>query len=191
MKFKSVAKRIFDLWCSVFAIVLLFVPGVILIIIAALETKQSGVFRQIRIGLNGKPFVIYKLRTLKSAAGDSGRFGKFMRKYKVDELLQFVNVLKGDMSVVGPRPDIPEVINLLNAAERQMLSVKPGLTSPASLKYFNEEYMLKQHHDPDTYYNEVIWPDKIKLNIAYALDWTFYGDLRILFKTIARILKIN
>lgn len=113
-------------------------------------------------------------------------FGKWLRKTKLDVLFELVNVLKGEMSFVGPRPDVPGYADLLHGSDRKILELKPGITGPASLKYINEEEILANVENPKQYNDEVIYPDKVKINLDYYHNRTFWGDIRIIFKTIFR-----
>lgn len=110
--------------------------------------------------------------------------GAKLRKHKLDELPELWNVLKGDMSFVGPRPDVPEYTDKLIGEEKRILEVRPGITGPATLKYANEEELLSSVHDPQKYNDEVLWPDKVRLNLSYYYNRTFFGDIRIIFRTI-------
>jgi len=145
------------------------------------------VFTQQRIGQFGKEFKIYKLRTIqiRSKIGtlQISKIGRFLRNYKLDELPQLVNVLKGDMSVVGPRPDVAGYYDLLKGENRKILELKPGLTSPASLKYYDEDKLLDMQEDPLYYNDNVLFPDKIKLNLDYYHHQSFLGDLKIIVDT--------
>ncbi|MCL9769713.1 sugar transferase [Flavobacterium sp. HXWNR69] len=140
-------------------------------------------FQQVRIGRYGVPFVIYKLRTIPVGATQPTAWGRFLRSTKLDELPQLVNLLKGDMALVGPRPDVPGYADLLQGEDRILLSLKPGITGLASLKYRNEEALLSQHDAPLLYNDTVIWPDKVRINVWYARHRTFWMDLKILFYT--------
>lgn len=175
-------KRLFDLFFSGFA--LLCIGWLILLcwLLATLDTKTNGFFLQKRVGQQGKLFTIVKLRTMKD--GKVTPIGAFFRKTKIDELPQFLNVLIGDMSVVGPRPDIVGYYDLLEGEERNILKLKPGLTSAASLKYFDEEYLLTQQENPLEYNDTVIFPDKVKMNLDYYYHRSFFGDLKIVMATI-------
>lgn len=181
-------KRGFDVF---FSIIGLLVTGwliLLLIFISALNTRQSGIFVQERIGQYGRKFRIYKLRTIKW--DDKGEqkisaFGNFLRKSKLDELPQLYNILVNDMSFVGPRPDIKGYYDELKGDDRRLLELKPGITSPASLKYFNEEQLLSKQNDPVKYNDEVIFPDKVKINLNYQKHRTFWIDLKIIFYTIS------
>ncbi len=188
-------KRIFDIIATIVALVIASpVMAVIAVLIALTMPDGPILFRQVRIGQHGKPFVIVKFRTMRAAssgatitASNDSRItplGSFLRKYKLDELPELWNVLRGDMSLVGPRPDVPGYADLLEGEERQILQLKPGLTGPATLKYRNEETLLAQQHDPIRYNDEVIWPDKVKINLIYYYNHSLFGDVKILFSTI-------
>jgi lipopolysaccharide/colanic/teichoic acid biosynthesis glycosyltransferase len=188
-------KRIFDIIATIVALVIASpVMAVIAVLIALTMPDGPILFRQVRIGQHGKPFVIVKFRTMRAAssgatitASNDSRItplGSFLRKYKLDELPELWNVLRGDMSLVGPRPDVPGYADLLEGEDRQILQLKPGLTGPATLKYRNEEALLAQQHDPIRYNDEVIWPDKVKINLIYYYNHSLLGDVKILFSTI-------
>ena len=170
----------------------------IFLVIKMAEPSQSAFFRQVRIGQHAKPFFILKFRTMKKDAGGNNitiaddirltRIGKFLKKYKLDELPQLWNVAKGEMSFVGPRPDVPGFADNLTGEDRKILELKPGITGPATLKYRNEMELLALQEDPLEYNDRVIWPDKIKINLVYANNYSFTGDLKIILKTL-RLLK--
>ena len=154
------------------------------------------IFRQRRVGRNGRLFTMYKFRSMTvnhsgssvSVAGESRitPLGAKLRKYKLDELPELWNVLKGDMSLVGPRPDVPGYADRLQGEDRLVLKLRPGITGPASLKYANEEEILAQVADPRRYNDEVIFPDKVRINLDYYYNRTFCGDIRLIFQTIFR-----
>ena len=160
--------------------------------------KGKFLFLQERIGQYGKPFRIYKIRTMKDDVDDNNvfvttandkrilPFGKFLRKTKLDEIVELVNVLKGEMSLVGPRPDVAGYADKLTGEDRKILELRPGITGPASLKYINEEELLAKVDDPKKYNDEIIYPDKVKINLEYYYNRSFWGDIRIIFKTIFR-----
>jgi len=188
-------KRAFDIVLSVFLLCITFPIIVVAWVIATIETKSNGIFTQKRVGKNGKLFDIYKIKTMKQIAGvdttvttsNDARItksGVFFRKTKIDELPQLWNVLKGDMSFVGPRPDVPGYADRLQGEDRIILSIPPGITGPASLKYKNEEEILAKQEDPKRYNDEVIWPDKIKINKEYIQNWSFKKDIEYIKKTI-------
>jgi len=149
---------------------------------------------QWRIGRGGNPFRICKFRTMhQQAQGDSvtvagdprvTRIGHWLRHSKVDCLTELVNVLIGQMSLVGPRPDVAGYADQLQGDDRRLLQLRPGITGPASIKYRNEEELLAQQADPKWYNDNVIWPDKVRINLDYLDNWSFFEDIRLIFKTI-------
>ena len=151
--------------------------------ITAIDTQSNSFFTQERIGQHGKSFLIYKLRTLHTKTNKTSLWGQMLRKTKLDELPQLLNILKGQMTFVGPRPDVPGYADKLAGADQIILQLKPGLTGLASLKYRNEEQLLAQQTHPQHYNDEVIWPDKVRINKWYAQNRTFVMDLQILFYT--------
>jgi len=165
---------------------------VLLIIISSIDTNQFGVFTQKRVGKNGRFFKIYKIRTIKGISKSTittnqhqiTKIGKILRDYKLDELPQLFNILKGEMSFVGPRPDVAGYADKLIGEDRLMLKVKPGITGPAQLKYRNEDEVLSNVEDPIQYNDEILWPDKVKINVEYVKNWSFRQDLIYMFQTI-------
>lgn len=179
-------KRLFDI---VFSLLLFFFLGSIIILfwlMAAFDTKSNGFFLQERIGQYGKRFTIIKLRTFHTKTGKVSVLGQFLRKYKIDELPQLWHILIGEMSFVGPRPDVPGYYDQLEGEHRKILLLKPGLTCEASIKYFDEETLLAHQENPLDYNDKVIFPDKVALNLAYYYNHSFVGDLQILWKTVFR-----
>lgn len=178
-------KRLFDFVFSLLG--LLFLGGILLIciLIASIDTKSFGLFIQSRIGQHGIPFNIFKIKTFSDFSKTTTPFGRFLRASKLDELPQLLNVLLGSMSFVGPRPDVSGYADVLKAEDRIILSVKPGITGLASLKYRNEEEILLQQEFPQIYNDEVIWPDKVRINKWYVCNHTLWMDLRILLFTIS------
>ncbi|MBJ6368147.1 sugar transferase [Snuella sp. CAU 1569] len=180
-------KRIFDLSLSIVLLLLFGWLILIFVFMAWLDTKQLGIFKQQRVGKNGRLFEIYKLRSMKMMPDNRlnvTRLGHFWRRTKLDELPQLLNVLLGDMSLVGPRPDIAGFVDMLEGDDRIILSVKPGITGPASLYFKNEEHLLAQQTDPEFYNRTVIWPKKVELNKTYIAEYSFYKDIIIILKTI-------
>ena len=187
-------KRIFDLLASAIGLILL--SPLLLAIAVFIKLKMPGpvLFRQERIGRNGKPFTIFKFRSMTldhqgstiSVKGEKRitPLGAFLRKHKFDELPELWNVVCGDMSLVGPRPDMPGYANQLVGEEKLILKLRPGITGPASLKYANEEELLAGVADPVKYNDEIIWPDKVRINLDYYYNRSFLGDMLIIFKTI-------
>ena len=177
-------KRVFDIFFSISALLLFGWLIVLGFLIASLETKSNGFFKQQRVGQYGRLFTIFKLKTIDPKSARVTFFGNYFRKYKLDELPQFYNVLIGDMSVVGPRPDIPGYYDELTGEDRKILELKPGITSEASLKYYNEDELLEKQQNPIVYNDTVIFPDKVKMNLDYYHDHNFFIDLKIILKTI-------
>lgn len=176
---------------------LLLSPFLFLVaLIIRFQGQGPVIFRQIRTGRFGNPFIIYKFRTMRMNCGGNtvtikgdGRvtpIGKILRKYKIDELPELWNVLKGDMSFVGPRPDMPELTGTLTGDERLILELRPGITGPATLKYANEEDLLAAKADPKKFNDEVLWPDKVRINLDYYRNLSLLTDLKIIARTILR-----
>ena len=190
-------KRTFDILLSVFAIFLLFPFFLLVSFLIVIDSGFPIFFLQKRIGRGAKEFNIIKFRTMKTnnenititVSDDSRitRIGKYLRKTKIDELPEILNVLFGQMSFVGPRPDVKGYADKLKGANRKILALRPGITGPASLKYYNEEYILSQKSNPKKYNDEVIFPDKVKINMHYFHNRSFFLDLKIIFATIFRI----
>ena len=185
------AKRIFDILFAITALLLLGWLIILCWLLASIDTRSNGLFIQKRIGQFGKPFNIYKLKSMKAINGVKTitRFGNFIRKTKIDELPQLFNVLIGNMSVIGPRPDVPGYYDKLQGEHRKILELKPGLTSLATLKYANEEALLAQQQNPLHYNNTILFPDKVTLNLEYYHNHSFFGDLKIIWKTAMSLLR--
>lgn len=194
-------KRAFDIIFSL-AVLIVFFPFGLLISIAILSSSRGGVFyRQERIGKRGKPFMLFKFRSMKRNADKKGKLtvgmtdsritkiGVFIRKYKLDEFPQFINVLIGDMSVVGPRPEVEEFVAYYTDEQKRILDVKPGITDYASIEYFNENALLAASENPKQDYIKKIMPQKINLNQKYIKRTTLTHDLKIILRTVQRILK--
>lgn len=186
-------KRLFDLLFST----LLLIPTLPLIIlawlVACVDTRMNGFFLQKRVGQYGRIFRVIKIRTMMPGSTSSvtsssnlriTKVGSYLRKTKIDELPQLFNVLIGQMSFVGPRPDVPGFADRISGKDRVILLLKPGITSPASLKYRNEEALLSLCGDPELYNAHVIWPDKVGLNLDYYYSWSFLFDLRVIIATL-------
>lgn len=193
--FFATSKRTFDLLFATLGLLLTWWLILAGWAAASIDTQQNGFFIQERVGRGGKVFRVVKLRTMRSItglnttvtqAGDARitRIGRLLRKFKIDELPQLWNVLKGDMSFVGPRPDVPGFADRLAGSDRDILSLRPGITGPATLKYRHEEEMLANVEDPETYNREVIWPDKVRINREYLRKWRFRNDLKYIWWTI-------
>ena len=192
---QKVLKRGLDIIVSILGLCLIGWIILICIFIARIETKKSGLFRQKRVGRYGKLFEVIKLRSMKDIVGVSTTVttdhdpritasGRFFRKTKLDEIPQLINVLKGDMSIVGPRPDVPGYADVLEGNERIILNIRPGITGPASIFYKNEEELLALQDDPEEYNRNVIWPSKVNINMEYIENYRLYKDLYYMFKTV-------
>ena len=191
----NLLKRLFDFLLSLFGLI---ISGLIIFvawIIASIETKSNGFFIQKRVGKNGKLFNLYKIKTMNKVEGIDTtitsindvritKSGKFFRYAKIDELPQLWNVLKGEMSFVGPRPDVEGYADQLEGEDRLILSIRPGITGPASLKYKNEEEVLSGQDDPKEYNDKVIWPDKVRINKEYIENWSLRRDIQYIIKTV-------
>lgn len=191
-------KRIFDIVASCSVLVLLSPLFIIISIWIALDSKGGIFYRQIRIGKNEKEFQLYKFRSMAVGSDKSGQLtigedaritksGKFIRKTKIDEFPQLLNIIFGDMSIVGPRPEVPKYVALYSDEQKKVLSIRPGLTDYASLEYFDEQSILGQSKDPEKAYISEIMPAKLKLNLRYIDEQSFVTDLKIIFKTIGKI----
>ena len=186
----KIIKRSFDL---IFSLLAIFFTGPLILIawiIASIETRSNGFFLQKRVGQYAKEFYIIKIKTMFDESNIKGKSiritksGAIFRKFKIDELPQFFNILIGDMSVVGPRPDIPGYADNLIGEERYILDFKPGITGPASIKYKNEELLLANQENPQEFNDRFIWPDKVKINLHYVQNWSLFGDLKYIFKSL-------
>jgi lipopolysaccharide/colanic/teichoic acid biosynthesis glycosyltransferase len=175
--------------------------GLIIAVLIAVESSGGVFYRQVRVGRNGNMFKLLKFRTMRSNADKEGRLtigmrdaritrvGYILRKVKLDEFPQFVNVLKGDMSIVGPRPEVKEYVDLYTEKQRDVLNVKPGITDYASLEYFNENELLGKSDNPrETYVNEIM-PAKLELNQKYISNPTLKQDLIIMWRTFLKIIS--
>lgn len=165
---------------------------------ATVDTRQNGLFRQRRVGLGGTTFDVLKIRTMRGGGGTTvtaaddvriTRLGSVLRGLKIDELPQLINVIRGDMSLVGPRPDVPGFADALTGADRILLSVRPGITSPAALAFRHEERLLASVPDPEMYNRDVIWPEKVRINREYVENWSLRSDLRCLVGTVSSVLN--
>lgn len=181
---KAIVKRVFDFIVSLIALTV-FLPFIVISwLILMIDTSSNGFFFQKRIGQYGKPFTIYKLKTMHPKTGNVTKIGAFFRKYKLDELPQFLNVLKGEMSIVGPRPDIEGYYDKLDGENKKVLELKPGITSEASIKYYNEEEVLDKQENALHYNDTIIFPDKVKMNLDYYYNQNLLLDIKIIIKTI-------
>lgn len=192
---QAALKRGFDALGAAAGLLLTFWLIGLVWVVATIDTGANGFFTQQRVGRNGRLFRVVKLRTMRvdptvdttvTTSGDARitRAGRLLRKAKLDELPQLINVLKGDMSFVGPRPDVPGFADALEGEDRIILSVRPGITGPATLKYRDEETLLANAEDPEAYNREVLWPDKVRINREYVENWSFWRDLGYIWRTL-------
>ena len=199
--FNKIIKRIFDFTASFLGCIILIPVFISIAILIKLDSKGPIFFKQKRVGKDGKEFEILKYRTMvvdaeklgkQITVGDDSRItkiGKFLRKYKLDELPQLFNVLKGDMSLVGPRPEVPKYVNIYNESEREVLKVKPGITDFASIEYRDENEILGNVENPEEYYINAIMKHKLQLNLEYINKNNIFLDIKIIFKTLLKCLK--
>ena len=191
-------KRLFDITVSLIGLIVLLPVFVVVSVLVKTSSEGPVFFMQPRIGRRGRVFKIIKFRSMKviqssdstiSVKGDLRitKFGAFLRKYKIDELPELFNVLRGDMSIVGPRPDVSGYADKLEGEYVLILELRPGITGPASIKYANEEDILALQEDPVKYNDEIIYPDKVKLNLDYYYNNNLWIDIKIIFATIFRI----
>lgn len=191
--------RFFDILFSFLGILLLSPVFLLLYIAIRLESKGGGFYKQLRVGLNDKDFHVYKFRSMRIGSDKQGlitvggrdsritHIGYFIRKYKLDELPQLFNVLKGDMSLVGPRPEVRKYVDLYTEEQRRVLSVRPGITDYASIEYVDENTILGQAEDPDKTYVEQILPDKIRYNMKYINHQCLNEYFKLIFLTFKTI----
>jgi lipopolysaccharide/colanic/teichoic acid biosynthesis glycosyltransferase len=194
-----VLKRIFDILLSGIGILLLLPIFLFVIIWIKADSKGSAFYRQLRVGQFGKDFSLLKFRSMRIGSDKAGlltiggrdprvtRSGVFIRKYKIDELPQLINVFLGQMSLVGPRPEVRKYVDLYNEAQRRVLLVKPGITDLASLEYFDENDLLAKSDHPEKTYIEVVMPHKLELNLQYIDQSGLLADIQIILRTIKRV----
>jgi lipopolysaccharide/colanic/teichoic acid biosynthesis glycosyltransferase len=193
------AKRFFDIVFSALGLIILSPVFLLIAIAIILESRGAAIYKQLRVGLNNKGFILFKFRTMKTnsdknlqlTVGNNDtritKLGRFLRRFKIDELPQLYNVLKGEMSFVGPRPEVPKYVSLYTASQMQVLSVKPGITDYASIKFRNENELLAKSDSPEEYYIKELMPHKLGLNLFYVKHQSFLLDMKLIFKTIILI----
>lgn len=195
-------KRCFDLFFALFGIVFLSPILIVIAILIKLDSKGGVFFKQIRVTMNSKEFEIYKFRTMREntegskqiTVGDDKRItkiGSFLRKTKLDELPQFINILKGDMSFVGPRPEVPKYVALYTDEQKEILKIRAGITDYASIYFSNESEILGKQKEPEKFYIEKIMPYKIELNKKYLKEIGITTDIKIIFLTILKIIGVK
>jgi lipopolysaccharide/colanic/teichoic acid biosynthesis glycosyltransferase len=193
-------KRIFDFLFSIIVLLLFFPIGVLIALCIISDSKGGVFYKQERVGKDGTLFDLFKFRSMYVNSAVKGtltvgddtritRVGSLIRKLKLDEFPQFLNVVLGDMSIVGPRPEVPEFVALYSEEQRKVLSVRPGITDEASLAYFEESKLLATSTDPKTTYIEEIMPAKIAINLAYLENRSLLADITVIGKTILRIFR--
>ena len=192
-------KRLFDVLSSMFALVLLAPAMVVISLAVAVGSKGGAFFKQIRVGKQGKPFELLKFRTMRMGSEAQGQLtvggrdpritgiGHFLRRTKLDELPQLLNVFRGEMSIVGPRPEVPKYVALYTPEQRVVLQVRPGLSSLASIEYINENEVLGRSSDPEGTYVHEVMPAKLHLDLKYVREQSLALDLRIIFGTLAKL----
>jgi lipopolysaccharide/colanic/teichoic acid biosynthesis glycosyltransferase len=189
-----VVKRCLDLFLAIIGLMLTWWLIAIAWVLATIDTRTNGFFTQLRVGRNGELFKVIKIRTMRidpevstTVTTSSDRritpLGKFWRRSKIDELPQLLNILFGHMSFVGPRPDVPGFADRLEGADRVVLSVRPGITGPATIKYRNEEELLAAVDDSEVYNRDVIFPDKVRINREYIEHWSIIKDMKYILQT--------
>ena len=193
-------KRIFDITLSLFGLIILLPFMLIIAILIKFDSKGTIFFKQIRVTKDGKEFKIFKYRTMKVGSdkysqitvGQDDRItkiGSFLRKYKLDEIPQLINVLIGDMSLVGPRPEVPKYVALYTDEQKEILKVRAGITDYASIEFSNENDLLASEEDPEKAYIKKVMPKKIELNKKYISEISMLTDIKIILLTIKKILK--
>jgi lipopolysaccharide/colanic/teichoic acid biosynthesis glycosyltransferase len=194
-------KRLFDLLFSIPGFLLLSPFFYLAALAIKVESPGPVFFRQVRVGQKGKYFWVIKFRTMLVNAEKIGPqitvgrdpritgMGRLLRKTKLDELPQLFNVLVGDMSLVGPRPEVPRYVGLYSQTQRRVLELIPGITDPASIKYRHESEILAESDDPEKTYIKIIMPEKIQINLAYAVEATVFSDFKVVLKTLQRLIR--
>ncbi|HMB31127.1 MAG TPA: sugar transferase [Desulfohalobiaceae bacterium] len=193
---QALLKRSFDLVFSFLGLLLTLWIILPAFLIATIDTQENGFFVQKRVGYKGEVFSLIKLKTMRSSSKSEttvttsadpriSKMGRFWRKTKIDELPQLINIFLGQMSFVGPRPDVPGFADVLTGEDRIVLEVKPGITGPATLKYRKEEEILSRQSDPEKYNKEEIFPDKVRINKEYVKNYSFWKDLKYIWQTVA------
>ena len=198
----NILKRLFDIIFSLVGLLVLSPLFIYIVVRIKLDSKGPIYYRGKRMGKFGKAFRIYKFRTMVAdadklsggpSAGDDDlritKFGRFLRSYKLNELPQLINVLKGEMSFVGPRPEVEQYVSIYTEEEKAILNVRPGITDYASIKFHNEGEILSGSPDPDKTYEEVIRPEKLRLQLEYVKTHSLWVDFKILFKTLRTLIK--
>ncbi len=194
-------KRLFDFFFSGLGLLFLVPFFMILSLLIVLDSKGGIFYKQIRVGKNGVDFYLYKFRSMKTESDKLGlltvggkdpritKVGYYIRKYKIDELSQLINVFIGDMSLVGPRPEVRKYVELYSFEQLKVLTVKPGITDNASILYFNENELLGESSNPEETYIKEIMQEKLKLNLNYIKGYSVFSDVKIIIKTLKKIVS--
>ena len=192
-------KRIFDVVASGLGLLVLSPFFLLLAVWIKLDSAGPVFYRQVRVGRYNRNFRLFKFRSMRVGADKKGlitvggrdprvtRSGYFIRKYKLDELPQLINVLLGDMSLVGPRPEVRKYVEMYTSEQLHVLDVRPGITDMASIRYRNENELLVEAEDPEAFYIKVVMPDKLKINLEYVAKHSFWFDMKLIFKTIREV----
>ena len=194
-------KRLFDILFSLLVLIIGLPFGLLIVICIAVDSRGNVIYKQKRVGRNNVDFQLYKFRTM-CADADKGsqitvsdhdsritKTGAFLRKYKIDEFPQFLNILKGEMSIVGPRPEVRKYVEMYTPEQMRVLSVRPGLTDYASIRYVNENALLAASDNPEETYIHEIMPDKLNLNLKYVDEQSLWVDMKIMWQTLLAILR--
>lgn len=192
---QKVSKRAFDLFVAIPGFIIMIPAIGIAVIIATFDTREWGIFSQERIGRGGEPFRVHKIRSMRTSSTRTTTvttkndprvtdFGALLRRTKIDELPQLWNVIVGEMSLVGPRPDMAGWADELKGDDRIVLSIRPGITGPASIAFRDEEVLLAEADEPDDYNRSVIWPKKVEINKTYVTRWNLLNDISLVWKTV-------
>lgn len=194
-------KRVFDIIASGLGLLILSPLFLVIAVWVKLDSPGPVFYKQVRVGRNNKDFYLYKFRSMRVGSDKKGlitvggrdprvtRSGYYIRKYKLDEFPQLINVFKGDMSLVGPRPEVRKYVDLYTPEQMHVLDVRPGITDLASIRYRNENELLAKASDPEQYYRDIVMQDKLRINLEYVRNHSFLGDIRLIFNTFIAIVK--
>ena len=197
--YRNCLKRTFDILFSSIGLLMLLPVFLVMAVWIKADSEGPVFYRQVRVGMHGKLFRIFKFRSMRLGSDKASqitigerdsritRSGIIIRKYNLDELPPLINVFTGDMSFVGPRPEVPKYVDLYTEAQRHVLDVRPGITDMASIKYINENELLGKANNPEDYYIHTIMPDKLSINLEYVKNNSFMDDVTIIFKTLSKI----
>ncbi|MBQ6071891.1 MAG: sugar transferase [Bacteroidales bacterium] len=194
-------KRFLDFSCSLLALIVLAPLWLLIALAIVLESRGGVLYRQSRVGRDDRDFTLYKFRTMRTGSDKKGlltvgdrdsrvtKVGYFLRKYKLDEFPQLINIIKGDMSIVGPRPEVRKYVDLYTPEQRQVLTVRPGLTDYASIRYVHESEILARSDNPEQTYIDEVMPAKLALNLEYIQHQSLKEDFKLIFQTFAAIVR--